>query len=61
MAEIINLREFRRKRERARARTEAAANRMRSGRTKAEKKNDSAEQQRLPRELDNKKLDRDED
>jgi hypothetical protein len=43
MGEVVNLRKWRRAREKAEAEAQAAANRAAFGRTKAEKQRDSAE------------------
>lgn len=52
MAEIVNLRMARKARERARAQQEAAENRVKFGRTKAQKQRDAAEAEREARALD---------
>lgn len=56
MAEIVNLNQARKARQRAEAERQAAENRVRFGRTKAEKKTDTQEKQRGERELDGKKV-----
>lgn len=55
MAEIINLREARKKRARAEKERTAANNRARFGRTKAERTGEAAETLRLTRDLDGKR------
>jgi Domain of unknown function (DUF4169) len=52
MAEIVNLRQERRKRERAEAQAVAAENRIRHGRTKAERKSDRLAAEKAERKLD---------
>lgn len=59
MAEIINLRQIRKQRERAEKEAKAAANRRRFGRTKAERRASEAEEDRAARDLDGKQLRRD--
>ena len=59
MAEIVNLRRARKDKERQQRESEAAANRRRFGRTKAEKAADKDAQDRSQREVDGKKIDRD--
>ena len=59
MAEIVNLRRARKDKARQQRESEAAANRRRFGRTKAEKANDKDAQDRSQREVDGKKIDRD--
>lgn len=55
MAEIVNLRRARKQKARAAAETEAAANRLTHGRTKAERKLTEAEQKAADRKLDGHK------
>lgn len=57
MADVINLRQVRKQRDRATREAEAAANRVRFGRTKAAKTADAAESARSRRDLDGKVLD----
>ena len=52
MAEVINLRRERKRKARAAEEALAAANRIRHGRTKAEKQCDAAEQQAAQAKLD---------
>jgi len=59
MAEIVNLRRARKDKARQQRESEAAANRRRFGRTKAEKAADKDAQDRSRREVDGKKIDRD--
>jgi len=59
MAEIVNLRRARKDKARQQLESEAAANRRRFGRTKAEKAADKDAQDRSQREVDGKKIDRD--
>ncbi|WP_343526846.1 DUF4169 family protein [Sphingomonas sp.] len=59
MAEIINFRQARKAVVRKAAERQAAENRARFGRTKAEKQRDADEQERLRRELDGAKRDKD--
>ena len=61
MAEIVNLRRARKDKDRRARDAEADANRRRFGRTKAEKAQDRAEATRAIRDIDGKKLERDED
>ena len=56
MAEIVNLRRARKDKERQQRESEAAANRRRFGRTKAEKAADKDAQDRARREVDGKKI-----
>jgi hypothetical protein len=57
MAEIVNLRRARKDRAKAEREAEAAANRRRFGRTKAEKVADKDADKRAGKALDDKKLD----
>lgn len=59
MAEIVNLRRARKEKARRERQGEAAANRRRFGRTKAEKAADKDAQERTRRDIDGKKIDRD--
>ncbi len=59
MSEIINLRRARKARDRAAAQTEAAANRLVHGRSKAEKELMRVERERQARTLDGAKRDPD--
>ena len=59
MAEIVNLRRARKDKARQQRESEAAANRRRFGRTKAEKAADKDAQERNRRDIDGKKIDRD--
>lgn len=59
MAEIINLRMMRKARKRDADKALAAQNRALSGRTKAQKQMDRAEQDRAARELDGHRRDSD--
>ncbi|MEL6793711.1 MAG: DUF4169 family protein [Pseudomonadota bacterium] len=56
MAEIVNLRRFRKSRSREDARREADANAARHGRAKAEKQRDATEAEKAKRDLDGHKL-----
>lgn len=58
MGEIVNLRMARKRKARAEAETEAAANRAKFGRTKAEKTRDEKEAGALTHTLDQSKLDK---
>jgi hypothetical protein len=58
MAEIINLREFRKRKERKSKSSQAAQNRARSGRNKAETTRDEDALRRTESEIESKKLDR---
>jgi len=58
MAEIINLREFRKSRDRKSKSARAAENRVRSGRNKAETAHDQVAGDCADAELDGKKIDR---
>ena len=57
MNRIVNLRQARKARDRSEAESKAAANRALHGRTKAQKKADKAEQERLARMVDGARLD----
>ena len=57
MAEVVNLNRARKAREKAAAQDTAAANRVRFGRTKAEKELARAREEKAARELEQKKLD----
>ncbi len=59
MGEIVNLNKVRKKHNRALARRVAAENRVRHGRTRAEKSNNRDATDRRARVLDDSKLDRD--
>lgn len=59
MAEVINLRQARKARDRQVAQAQAAANRARFGRTKAEKAADHAREEQARRHLDAHRLDPD--
>jgi hypothetical protein len=59
MTEIVNLRRARKDKARQQRESEADANRRRFGRTKAEKAADKDAQDRVRREVDGKKIDRD--
>ena len=56
MANTVNLSAFRKARARAEAKAQAATNRVVHGRTKAERDAAKAERERLPRLLDQTKL-----
>jgi hypothetical protein len=53
---VINLNKYRKQRQHSTAEQKAVANRARFGRTKAERKKDAAEQQRIAAALDQKRL-----
>jgi hypothetical protein len=57
MGEIVNLRQARKRQQRARRATEAASNRLRYGRTAAEKRTDALETGRRERAQDGARLD----
>ena len=57
MAEIVNLKRIRKHKARLERQREAEANRLRFGRTKAEKLADKRASERTGRSLDDKKLD----
>jgi hypothetical protein len=59
MGEIVNLRQARKRQERARREAEAAANRVRFGRTGAEKRADAMEAERRDRAQDGARLETD--
>lgn len=61
MGEIVNLRRARKEKERRERDSEAAANRRRFGRTKAEKNIDRDAAERASRSHDSKRLDSDEE
>jgi len=56
MAEIVNLRQIRKKKARTEKQTRAEKNRAKFGRTKQQKARDLNEVKRAQRELDSKKL-----
>jgi hypothetical protein len=58
MAELVNFRQARKRRDRTDAEKQADANRRKFGRTKAERDLKSAEQRRADTDLNSKKLDR---
>ncbi|HVJ01615.1 MAG TPA: DUF4169 family protein [Sphingomonas sp.] len=55
MAEIVNLRQARKRRDRKVAADQAAANRVAFGRTRAQKQTDAADAERARRQLDQAK------
>ena len=57
MAEIVNLRRARKGKARAEKDVRAADNRVRFGRTKAEKRESEIESRRVSQKLDGKKID----
>jgi len=57
MAEVINLNRFRKARTRVDEARQAEENRVRFGRTKAEKQQDQADADRAAKDLDGKKVD----
>ena len=61
MAEIVNLRQFRKQKERAEAEKEAAQNRLAFGRTKAERSLTEAERDKATRHIDGHRLDHDDE
>lgn len=62
MAEIVNLKRARKQKARTAAETEAAANRLTHGQTKADRKKSKAEQEAADRKLDgHKRGDRNDD
>jgi hypothetical protein len=54
MADVVNLNQFRKVKTRADKAKKAGDNRVKFGRTKAEKRKDEAEQKKLKQELDGK-------
>ena len=58
MAEIINLRQARKQRDRTQREAEAAENRRKFGRTKSERVRDDAEDDQARRHLDGHRLER---
>jgi hypothetical protein len=58
MADIVNLKDFRKSRARAEAEAKAAENRVRFGRTRDERSRKALEEQRAKRELEGSKLER---
>ena len=58
MADIVNLRRFRKARNRAEADAAADENRRRHGRTKSEKQRDALEADQANRQLDGARLDK---
>ena len=61
MAEIVNLRRARKGKARQEKEAQAEANRLRFGRTKAEKTADKDAGERARRDIDGKKIDRDQE
>ena len=61
MAEIINLNQFRKARQKRQRQDQAAVNRVRHGRPKSSVEQDKAERDSQHRNIDNKQLDRDDD
>ena len=59
MAEIVNLSRYRKAREKERAQAEAEVNRVRHGRTRAEKRRDADQRDGESRSLDGAKLEDD--
>ncbi len=57
MAEIVNLRQFRKQRRRRDAEATAAGNRARHGSTKAEREKLKRESEKAAKDLDGKRLD----
>jgi hypothetical protein len=57
MGDLVNLNRYRKDRRRQETRQQAAANRVKFGRPKAETRQGEAEAERRRRELDDKKLD----
>jgi hypothetical protein len=60
MSNVVNLNKFRKKKQREAEVKKAEENRIRHGRTKAEKERDLAERAKLARLVDGHRLDRDE-
>lgn len=60
MAEVVNLRQARKQRDRAAAETEAGQNRARFGRTKGEKSHNKKVRSQIDATLDSARLDKDE-
>lgn len=58
MAEIVNLKDFRKSRARAEAEAKAAENRVRFGRTRDERNRKAFEDQRARRDLEGNKIER---
>lgn len=56
MADVVNLRQARKRKARSEAEAQAAENRVRFGRGKAQKRQDTARRDKLKDELDGKKL-----
>ncbi|MDE1931992.1 MAG: DUF4169 family protein [Alphaproteobacteria bacterium] len=61
MAEPVNLNRFRKTKRRADAQKQAAENRVAFGRTKAEREAERLKAEKAARELDQKRLDREDD
>ena len=59
MAEVVNLRQFRKARARAEKEAQAEENRIRHGRTKGEKLRDQSSTEKAERDLDGKQRDPD--
>lgn len=59
MADIVNLRSIRKRKDRAEKSAQAEANRLAFGRTKAEKSEDAARRKKSDRDLDQRKLETD--
>lgn len=58
MADIVNLKDFRKNRARAETEAKAAENRVRFGRTRDERNRKSSEEQRAKREFEGNKIER---
>lgn len=56
MGDVINLNQYRKRRERSKSQTRAAENRARTGRTKEETARERHEAEQAGSELDNKRL-----
>lgn len=56
MGDVVNLNRFRKAKRKAEAEDKAAANRVRHGRTKAERARDQGDRQRAAADLDGKRI-----
>ena len=57
MADIVNLNQYRKRRDRRDAEKTAAENRIRHGRNKAERQKERGENEKAAKDLDDKRLD----
>jgi uncharacterized protein DUF4169 len=57
MADIVNFNQFRKRRDRREAEKAAAENRVRHGRSKADRQKDRRENEKAAKDIDDKRLD----